>query len=332
MTGFTGVSRRRAAAWSATGAALAAMLALTGPAAAHQAPDGDATSAAAVKPCEPLTKFSRKNFRDSAEVTNKFYPLVSGYQYTLQGFSDTGGGLQPHTVVLFVTDFVKEIDGVKTRVLWDVDTNDNVLAESELAFQAQDKDKNVWVLGEYPEEFDENGNFTGAPNTWISGEEGAQGGVLVPGNPKKGKQFLEGFAPEIDFLDCGEVHRKSQDDVCTPLACYDGVLVIDETSPLDEEGGIQRKFYAPGVGNVKITAVDDPEGETLVLVDKHKLPLDERLQADLDALKLENRAYEISEVYQSTDPMFLDPTGHDRGDHDRKELVKRLSKKLAARS
>ncbi|MDI1462826.1 hypothetical protein QEZ54_17760 [Catellatospora sp. KI3] len=310
MAGFTGATRRRAAAWSTAGAALAAMLALTGPAAAHQAPDADAAGAAQT-PCEPLTKFRPRNFRDSAEITNRFYPLVSGYEYTLQGFSDTGGGLQPHTVVLFVTDFVKDVAGVTTRVLWDVDTNDGVLAESELAFQAQDKDRNVWVLGEYPEEFDENGQFTGAPSTWITGQEDARGGVLVPGKPKKGKEFLEGYAPEIDFLDCGEVHRTHQDNVCTPNGCYDGVLVIDETSPLDEEGGVQRKFYAPGVGNVKITAIDDPEGETLVLVSKRKLPLAERLRADLEALKLEKRAYEISEVYRSTDPMQLDPSSPD---------------------
>ncbi|GHJ49074.1 hypothetical protein Cs7R123_64160 [Catellatospora sp. TT07R-123] len=324
MTGFTGVSRRPAAAWSATGAALAAMLALAGPAVAHPAHDtgADTGTAAAVKGCEPLTKFKPKNFPDGADVDNKFYPLRSGFEYTLQGFANTGGAPQPHTVTFFVTDFVKEIAGVKTRVLWDVDSDSGVVAESELAFQAQDKHGNVWVLGEYPEEFDENGDFTGAPNTWITGQEDAQGGVLVPGKPKKGVSFLEGSAPEIDFLDCGKVHRTHEDGVCVPTGCYDDVLVIDETSPLDPDGGVQRKFYAPGVGNIKITAVDDPEGETLALTRVRKLDLADRLAADLEALKLEQRAYEISPVYQTTDPMCLDPSSPDAVAY---ELTKQLA-------
>lgn len=249
--------------------------------------------------CDPLTKFKRSNFRHSAKIDNKFFPLPPGTQFTLQG---SATGVQ-HTVVLIVTDLVKEINGVQTRVLWDRDFSDGVIQESELAFHAQDKEDNVWSMGEYPEEFVD-GVFAGAPNTWIPGVDGAKAGVLVPGEPEKGKRFLEGKSPSIDFFDCGEVFKTHLDDVCIPAKCFDNVLVINEFNPDALEDGIQRKFYAPHVGNIKITAVNDPEAETLVLTDIKKLSIQERLGVVEAALALEARAYELK-VYQGTEPMEL---------------------------
>jgi hypothetical protein len=84
------------------------------------------------------------------------------------------------------------------------------------------------------------------------------------------RTYLQGFSPTIDFLDCGRVVATDQ-RVSVPAGNFDRVLVIDENSPLDSDSAVQRKFYAPGVGNVQITAVDDPEGETLVLVKVEQL-------------------------------------------------------------
>lgn len=43
-------------------------------------------------------------------------------------------------------------------------------------------------------------------------------------------------------------------------------MITDERSPLEPESGHQRKYNAPGAGTVQVGAVEDPEGETLVLV------------------------------------------------------------------
>ena len=56
-------------------------------------------------------------------------------------------------VVSTVTDLSKWIDGVRTLVIWEKDYTAGKLGESEIAFFAQDKAGNVWLLGEYPEEF-----------------------------------------------------------------------------------------------------------------------------------------------------------------------------------
>ena len=68
-------------------------------------------------------------------------------------------------MIFTVTDLTKEINGVRTVVLWDRDINAGKLLEGELAMWAQDDDGNVWLLGEYPEEYDERGQVRGRPRT-----------------------------------------------------------------------------------------------------------------------------------------------------------------------
>lgn len=251
--------------------------------------------------CSTAILLDPRDFAHSTSINNRFYPLRPGRQYVLEGRADRGGGVLPHRVVFTVTDLVKEIDGVKTVVLWDRDFSDGQLVEAELAFQAQDNYGNVWNLGEYPEEYDA-GVFTGAPNTWISGLFGSKGGILVNGDPRLGDKFLQGVAPEIAFLDCAKVY-KTGENTCVPTGCYENVLVIAERSPLEPGSGKQFKYYAPGVGNVQIGAVGDKEGETLVLVEVTQLTPLQMLQAREEALKLEARAYQVSETYKFTPPM-----------------------------
>ena len=240
------------------------LLLLTSVSAAGASGAAGAPGAAATSKCDPLTNFNGGNFSRPTKIDNQFYPLVPGTQFVLDGSINAGSVSTAHRVVFTVTDLTKVINGVRTRVLWDTDTNDGEVVESELAFQAQDNRGNVWVVGEYPEEY-EAGVFAGAPNTWISGVKRAQAGVLVPANPQLGTSpFRQGYSPKIDFFDCGQVYALGQ-IVRIPLGKFRNVLVVNEWAPLDPAGGIQQKYYAPGVGNVQIGALDDPEAETLTL-------------------------------------------------------------------
>jgi hypothetical protein len=255
--------------------------------------------------CPQLTAFHRDDFPDGPRINNRFFPFTPGTQFVYEGRSNTGGGVLPHQIIFTVTDMVKYVDGVRTRVAWDQDLNDGQLSESELAFHAQDRHGNVWVLGEYPEEFDDTGAFTGAPFTWIAGQDHAQAGTLVPGDPRLGTPaFLEGSSPSIDFLDCGQVFAKGQ-TTTVPTGTYKGVLIIDEDSPLDPTSGHQRKEYAPGTGLVRVGAVGDPEGETLVLIAIKHLSAKQMASIRTSVRKLEKRAYQISKVYQHTPPAFV---------------------------
>lgn len=249
--------------------------------------------------CGASNRFRRQNFTNPTRIDNRYLPLVPGTVFILDGTANRGGGVLHHRVVFTVTDLTKELNGVQTVVLWDRDYNNDVLTEAELAFFGQDDDGNVWTFGEYPEEY-QNGVFVGAPSTWIGGLAGADAGILIPG-PLTDQPFLQGWAPDVNFLDCGQVFLTGQ-SACVPFNCYENVLVVDEWSPLETGSGHQRKYYAPGVGNFQIGAVDDPEAETLVLVNILHLSPRELQEARVEALKLEARAYEINEVYRRTPP------------------------------
>jgi hypothetical protein len=137
----------------------------------------------------------------------------------------------------------------------------------------------------------------------MSGVDGAQAGVLVPGKPSVDHpEWLQGFSPSIDFLDCAVVSRIGG-TVCVPVGCFDDVTVIDERSPLDPTGGIQQKTYAPGVGLIAIGAVGDPEGETHVLVESRTLDRHELRKARKEVLKLDRHGRRVSEIYATIPPL-----------------------------
>jgi hypothetical protein len=273
----------------------------------HSSSSGHSTSPTKTKngieadPCGGDTRFDPEAFKDPTDIDNPWYPLHPRTRFVFEGLADIGAGLEPHTVITTVTDLTKVINGVRTVVVVDQDFSGDQLVESELAFFAQDKERNVWALGEYPEEF-EDGRFVGAPNTWIADVDGAQAGILVPGRPRMGDKFLQGFAPDIDFLDCGTV-ADTHAEVCVNNTLFRNVLLIDESSPLDPAGGHQLKYYARGEGLVKIEPVDSDAIETLSRVSVTEL--DERAaeEANRTALELERRAYQVSEVYRETPPM-----------------------------
>ena len=262
-----------------------------------------AASSTTTKPANDVTEddFDRRNFPPVAKVDNQWYPLVPGTRYTLEGHSNRGEGTLPHRVVFTVTNLTKVVDGVPTVILWDRDINEGQLEEAELAFQAQDNDGNVWLLGEYPEEY-ENGEFKTAENTWFAGLEGARPGVLMRTNPRPGTpSYLQGLAPEIEFQDRAKV-AKTGLKTCTPLKCYDEVLLIDEWNPLERADGHQLKYYASGVGNVRVGAVGDPEAEELVLVKVERLGPAALAKAGAEALKLERHAYKVSRTLYGRTP------------------------------
>src|SRR5215218_8251312 len=239
--------------------------------------------------CNPVTPFSAFNFSSPTKIDNRWSPLKPGTQFTLNGVADRGGGLLPHEVITTVTDLTKVINGVRAVVLLEKDINEGELQEAELRFEAQDSAGNIWNLGEYPEEY-ENGKFNAAPDVWLAGLADAEPGNSMLGNPQLGTaEYLQGWAPEIEFLDCATV-SEMQPQICIPAGCYENVMIINERSPLDPESGYQRKFYAPEVGNVNVTAVGDPEGETLVLRKVSQLSPEDMAKARTEALELEKRA------------------------------------------
>jgi hypothetical protein len=255
-------------------------------------------------PCKTAAEFDPASFPNSPKIDNQWIPLAPGMQFVLAGEVNQGEGVLPHRVVSTVTDLIKVVNGVPAVVILETDNNAGVLVKSKLAFQAQDNTANVWNLGEVPAQFDDNGEFKEAPDTWISGLSQAEAGNLMLANPELGTpEYLQGWSPDIDFLGCAKVY-KMQQKTCVPVGCYDNVLITEERSPLEPESPHQRKYYAPGLGNVRVDAVGDSE-ETLVLAEVSQLSPEDLAKVRQEALALEKTAYEVSAVYRQTSPAGL---------------------------
>ncbi|UKA52670.1 hypothetical protein LFT45_12940 [Arthrobacter sp. FW305-BF8] len=275
----------------------------TGSAASGSATPGSTGTAGADELCGPgsAIKFDISQFQSSPNVDNKWFPLKPGMQYTTTGDVKSAEGDIKRTVVHSITGLTKVIDGVKTQVMWDRDYADGELVESELAFLAQTNSGDVWLFGEYPEEY-EGGKFTGAPATFIHSLDGAQAGIAMQTDPRTNTpSYVQAHAASVDFLDCGQVFKQNE-HVCVATGCYDDVLVIDERNPLEPAAGHQRKFYSAGTGLVKVTAVGGTNQETLELAKIEQLTDAKLKEINQEALKLDQHAYQVSKnVYAKTD-------------------------------
>lgn len=247
------------------------------------------------------TDFGRMDFSRSTRVDNRWLPLTPGMQLAYVGKVTVNGKRLPHRVVFTVTDLTKMIDGVRTVVIHNADYVSGRLAEVELAFMAQDASGNVWLMGEYPE-LHKGPKFLAAPDTWIAGVAGARPGILMPADPHLDMPaFLQGWAPKIGFADRARVIKAGQETI-VPAGTFHDVLVTEEGDPSDPAGR-QLKYYAAGVGNVRVGANSlDKEQEGLVLVTARHLGPAALTAVRKDSLVLEGRAYSASNAVYGRTP------------------------------
>lgn len=249
----------------------------------------------------PMSPSNMPDFSHPTKIDNEFFPLEPGTEWVYKGTVTEAGGSTPHEVIFTVSTLTKVIDGVKTRVVWDRDFGDGELEEVELAFFAQDDKGRVWNFGEYPEEY-ANGKFDGAPNVWITGLDGARGGIHMLADPEVGDAYVEGLVRKIDFYDVSTVAAKGLNN-CVPTGCYDDVLYVKETSPLDKTSGIQTKYYAPDTGLIRIGAIGGDSQERMTLRSMKVLHGDALDAVDQEVKRLDRRGHRISDVYSETDPV-----------------------------
>lgn len=272
--------------------ALAMLLSLLSGAAAASDRPSQASS------CE---NFDRSNFANPTNIDNQWFPLKAGTQFIWEGQTEEDGEAIPHRVVFTVTDLTKVIDGVRTVVTWDRDYSDGQLAETELALFAQDNAGNVWHFGQYPEVYEE-GKLVEAP-AWIHGIEGAQAGITIKANPQVGApSYCQGWGPAVGWTDRAQASQTGQ-QTTVPFGSYTDVLVTEEFSQ-EEPNAFQLKYYARGVGNVRVGwKGEDATKETLELVSVVNLSPEALAAARAEVLTLEQRAYAISKnVYALTPP------------------------------
>jgi len=256
--------------------------------------------------------FDANNFTQPTQIDNKWMPLKPGSRYVYEGTTvEDDGTVVPHRVVINVTDLTKVIGGIRSAVTWDLDYSDGELVEAELAFFAQDNDGNVWRMGEYPEEYEDEGKFVAAP-TWIHGFEKARAGIMMKGKPEVGTpSYAQGWGPAVDWTDRGQVDQMGV-ETTVPAGQYKDVLVIAETSA-SEPDAQQLKYYAPGVGNVRVgwRGAGEKTQEVLELTKIEQLDAKALAEVRAEALKMEKTAYKRSKnVYAHTPPAEQTPSAN----------------------
>src|SRR5262245_23709550 len=247
--------------------------------------------------------FDAGSFHKPTVVVNEWFPLTPGARWTWQGSSlDDEGVEESHTVIFTVTDLTKVIDGVRTVVCWDQDFVDGELEESELVFFAQADDGSVWHFGEYPEEY-EDGEVAATPS-WIHGVGDGRAGIMMPAKPTLGApSFSQGLALSLPWTDRSQVYQTGQ-KTSVPFGSYEDVLVMDEFSK-EEPGAYQLKYYAKGVGLVRVGYRGEvTDREVMELVKKEQLDAAALAKVRETALAMEVRGFGKSpDVYAQTQPL-----------------------------
>jgi hypothetical protein len=254
-------------------------------------------------PAPALENFDAATFDRSTQIDNEWMPLKPGTRFTYEGQTvEDDGTVVPHRFVMNVTDVTKVIGGVRSLVMWDLDYSDGELVEAELAFLAQDKEGNVWRMGEYPEEY-EDGKFLAAP-AWIHGFEDARAGIMMQAKPQPGTpSYSQGWGPAVNWTDRGKVDQMGL-KTSVPAGNYEDVLVIAETSA-SEVDAEQLKYFARGVGEVRVgwRGSGEKTKETLELTKVETLDAKGLAEVRAAALKMDKGAYERSKnVYAHTPP------------------------------
>lgn len=272
--------------------------------AAAEAPEAATQPASNVQASEPqFPDFNVANFANSTDINNQWMPMKPGTKWVYEGkaLDDSGTNID-RRIEFTVTDLTKEIDGVRTVVGWIEDLNNGEVNEKEIAFYAQDNSGNVWYFGEHPEDY-QDGSFIEAP-TWIAGFQNSMPGIEMMANPHVGlPDIYQGWGPAVDWSDFAHVDQMGQES-CVPVDCYKDVLVNAEAN-LTEQGAIQLKYFAPGVGEIRVGwRGNDETKEELQLVEYRQLSPKELADVRAKALALEKHAYEVSpDAYGQTAPM-----------------------------
>ena len=187
----------------------------------------------------------------STTIDNPYFPLPVGRTLVYRGVKD--GQTQEDRVT--VTNQTKTVaEGITARVVSDVATHDGQLLEKTSDWYAQDKQGNVWYVGEDTAAYLPSGKVD-TSGSWEAGVHDAEPGIVMEANPQipdaYRQEFLVGQAEDTAWI----VDRGGSTTV--PYGTLRNVLTSLEATRL-EPGAYDQKVYAPGIGIVREQALTGP--------------------------------------------------------------------------
>ncbi len=177
-------------------------------------------------------------------IDNRYWPLTPGTAFHYRGVR----GSTPQTDDEVVTHQTKQILGVTSTVVRDTVSEHGAAVERTFDWYAQDDQGNVWYMGENSLER-KHGHFVTASDSWESGVNGAQPGIIMPGDPQPRDAYRQEYYPPGEALDEARVLSLDGSATVPYRGRHTGVLVTSERSPLEPQ--TEQKYYAPGLGEVE---------------------------------------------------------------------------------
>jgi hypothetical protein len=191
-----------------------------------------------------------------ATIDNPFLPMPVGARWTYE--------VEDERIEVIVLDETRVVQGVRATVVRDTVTVRGEAKEDTFDWYAQDKEGNVWYLGEDTTEH-ENGKPVSHAGAWEWGKDGALPGIVMWADPQPNdtayyQEFYWGQA--IDQAAVIDLDRS----VTIPLGTFSDTVTTKEWNPLT--GGSLDKdhevvHYAHGIGPVQ-KGVPGEHAETLV--------------------------------------------------------------------
>ncbi|HWT23142.1 MAG TPA: hypothetical protein VN213_06520 [Solirubrobacteraceae bacterium] len=188
----------------------------------------------------------------TATIDNPYLPLAVGARWSYREGPTRG--------TITVLADTKTIEGAEARVVHDVARERGRVVEDTFDWYAQDRQGNVWYLGEDTTAFDP-GRPPSKEGSWQHGVDGAYAGVVMPARPAPGlryrQEYYEGHAED-------EARVVARGEYATvPAGFYRDLVMTRDTTPL-EPRVLEYKFYARGVGMVLALTTSGGDREELV--------------------------------------------------------------------
>src|SRR6266536_4950024 len=177
-----------------------------------------------------------------AKIDNRYLPFKPGTTFHYEGVR----GTTPQTDDEVVTHQTKRILGVRATVVRDTVSEHGRPVERTYDWYAQDKQGNVWYMGEDALEL-KRGHFVKASDSWEAGVNGAKPGIIMPGNPQPGDSYRQEYYPPGQALDQAHVLGLRVPPK-VPYGTFKRSLVTSEFSPLEPQ--TEKKYYVAGVGEI----------------------------------------------------------------------------------
>ncbi|MCB9362062.1 PepSY domain-containing protein [Candidatus Woesearchaeota archaeon] len=193
----------------------------------------------------------------TTKITNPYFPTPIGMKLVYEADTEEG----KERIEIYVPGWTKTVMGVESLVFWDRVYVDGQLVEDTRDYIAQDKEGNVWYMGEDVDNYVD-GKLLDHEGAWLGGVKGALPGLWMPASPKEGDEYRQEYALG-EAEDMGMIASTGV-KVKVPAGSYEDCVKIFEWSPLFPDTAY--KYHCRGIG----TVLEEEDTETVKLIEIHK--------------------------------------------------------------